>query len=61
MPIPERVMWCEDMTTVQHVPSRAGDVVLFLGSGVTHGALPWTKESLAAGGKAICMRPCILH
>jgi hypothetical protein len=49
------------MTTVQHVSSHAGDVVLFLGSGVTHGTLPWTEESLAGGGKAICMRSCILH
>ena len=45
LPIPERVQWCEDMTTVRHVGTKAGDVVLFLGSGVTHGALPWKSKT----------------
>ena len=43
--IPEGVMWCRDMSTVRHVPVDAGDVLLFLGSAVTHGALPWRSET----------------
>jgi ectoine hydroxylase-related dioxygenase (phytanoyl-CoA dioxygenase family) len=44
-PVPESVAWCYDQTTVRHVAADAGDVVLFLGSAVTHGALPWKSET----------------
>lgn len=44
LPLPERVQWCEDLTSVRHVPTKAGDVILFLGSGVTHGALAWKSQ-----------------
>ena len=43
-PLPDRVAWCHDQTAVRHVAANAGDVVLFLGSAVTHGALPWRSE-----------------
>ena len=39
LPIPERVMWCDDMATVRHPTCKAGSVLLFLGSGVSHGAV----------------------
>ena len=30
-----------DLPMIQHVPTNAGDVLLFLGASVTHGAFAW--------------------
>ncbi len=45
-PAPESVCSCEDERgLVKHVEMKAGDVILFMGSGQIHGAYPWTNKT----------------
>ena len=43
-PPPHGMRKAEVMSTVEQLPMFAGDVLLFLGASVTHGALPWRRE-----------------
>ena len=42
-PPPHGMRKAEVLDTVEQVPMEAGDVLLFLGSTVAHGALPWRR------------------
>ena len=46
LPLPECLKTMDnELGLVKHVPLKAGDVVLFMGSAQIHGAYPWTNDN----------------
>jgi hypothetical protein len=42
--LPQAVRQADDLTTLTQPAMKAGDVILFLGSSVAHGAVRWELE-----------------